>query len=90
MFIKMNLFKVSTFEDVYIFCVKSNFHFLFYKRYLNFDKYVNELYYFNIFNFISNIDIRSNYQILFKFIKNVNKRFYIYFDIYKNEIFNIF
>ena len=27
---------------------------------------------------------------IFKFIKNVNKRFYIYFDIYKNEAFNIF
>ena len=27
---------------------------------------------------------------MFKVIKNVNKRFYIYFDIYKNEIFNVF
>ena len=27
---------------------------------------------------------------MFKFIKNVNKRFYIYFDIYKNKTFNIF
>ena len=27
---------------------------------------------------------------MFKFIKNVNKNFYIYFDVYKNEIFNIF
>ena len=27
---------------------------------------------------------------MFKFIKNVNKRFYIYFDIYKNEVFNVF
>ena len=27
---------------------------------------------------------------MFKFIKNVNKFFYIYFDVYKNEIFNIF
>ena len=27
---------------------------------------------------------------MFKFIKNVNKRFYIHFDIYKNETFNIF
>ena len=27
---------------------------------------------------------------MFKFIKNVNKRFYIHFDIYKNKAFNIF
>ena len=27
---------------------------------------------------------------MFKFIKNVNKRFYIHFDVYKNEIFNVF
>ena len=27
---------------------------------------------------------------MLKFIINVNKRFYIYFDIYKNKIFNIF
>ena len=27
---------------------------------------------------------------MFKFIKNVNKKFYIYFDVYKNEIFNVF
>ena len=27
---------------------------------------------------------------MFKFIKNVNKRFYIYFDIYKNNVFNVF
>ena len=27
---------------------------------------------------------------MFKFIKNVNKRFYIYFDIYKNKAFNVF
>ena len=27
---------------------------------------------------------------MFEFIKNVNKRFYIYFDTHKNEIFNIF
>ena len=27
---------------------------------------------------------------MFKFIKNVNKFFYIYFDIYKNKVFNIF
>ena len=27
---------------------------------------------------------------MFKFIKNVNKFFYVHFDIYKNEAFNIF
>ena len=27
---------------------------------------------------------------MFKFIKNVNKRFYVYFDIHKSETFNIF
>ena len=27
---------------------------------------------------------------MLKFIKNVNKRFYIHFEIYKNNIFNIF
>ena len=27
---------------------------------------------------------------MFKFIKNVNKRFYIYFDIHKNKVFNVF
>ena len=27
---------------------------------------------------------------MFKFIKNVNKRFYIHFNIYKNKVFNVF
>ena len=27
---------------------------------------------------------------MFKFIKNVNKRFYVHFDAYKNKILNIF
>ena len=27
---------------------------------------------------------------MFKFIKNVNKRFYVHFDVYKNEILNVF
>ena len=27
---------------------------------------------------------------MFKFIKNVNKRFYINFNIYKNKAFNVF
>ena len=55
-----------------------------------FNKHVNELFYFDIFNLILNVDIRSNYQIIFKFIKNVNKKFYIHFDTHKNEIFNVF
>ena len=86
----MNLFKFSTLEDVYIFCVKLNFYLLFYKEYLILDKYVNELFYFDIFDLISNVDIRSNYRIMFRFIKNVNKKFYVHFDIHKNETFNIF
>ena len=88
--LKLNLFKILRFKDAYIFYVKLNLHFLFYKKHLNFNKYVNKLFYFDIFNFISNIDIYLNYRIIFKFIKNVNKRFYIHFDIYKNKVFNIF
>ena len=80
MFIKMNLFKFSTLEDVYIFYIKLNLYSLFYKEHLIFDKYVNKLFYFDIFDFILNVNIRLNYQIMFKFIKDVNKRFYIYFD----------
>ena len=57
----MNLFKFSTLEDVYIFYIKLNFYLLFYKKHLILDKYVNELFYFDIFNFISSVDIRSNY-----------------------------
>ena len=53
-------------------------------------KYINELFYFNIFNSISNINIRLNYRILFNFTKNKNKKFYIYFDIYKYKTFNAF
>ena len=53
-------------------------------------KYVNKLFYFDIFNFIFNIDIRLNYRILFNFIKNKNKKFYIYFNIYKYEVFSAF
>ena len=86
----MNLFKISTFENVYVFCVKLNLHFLLYKKHLIFNKYINELFHFDIFDFISNVDIRLNYRIMFKFIKNVNKRFYIHFDVYKNEILNVF
>ena len=61
MFIKINLFKSSTLKNVYIFCVKLNIHFLSYKKHLIFDKYVNELFYFDIFDFILNVDIRLNY-----------------------------
>ena len=55
-----------------------------------FNKYINELFHFDIFDFILNVNIYSNYRIMFKFIKNVNKRFYIHFDAYKNKVFNIF
>ena len=27
---------------------------------------------------------------MFEFIKNVNKRFYVHFDIYKDKVFNVF
>ena len=77
----MNLFKISTLEDVYISCVKLNLHFLSYKEHLISNKYVNELFYFDIFDFILNVDIYSNYRIMFKFIKNVNKKIYIHFNI---------
>ena len=70
--------------------MKLNFYSLFYKEHLILDKYINELFYFDIFDFISSVDIRSNYRIMFKFIKNVNKKSYIHFDVYKNKVFNIF
>ena len=84
------MIKVFILKDIYIFYVNINFYLLFYKNYLSPKKYVNELFYFNIFNFIFNIDIRLNYRILFNFIKNKNKKFYIYFNIYKHEAFNAF
>ena len=89
-FIKINLFEISTLKDIYVFYVKLNLHSLFYKKHLISNKYINELFHFDIFNLISNIDIRLNYRMMFKFIKNVNKRFYIHFDAYKNETLNIF
>ena len=61
MFIKINLFKFSTFKDVYILYIKLNLHLLFCKKHLIFDKYVNKLFYFDIFDFISSVDIYSNY-----------------------------
>ena len=90
MFIKMNLFKFSTLENVYVFYVRLNLYSLFYKKHLILDKYVNELFYFDIFDLISSVDIRSNYRIIFEFIKNVNKKSYIHFDAYKNKAFNVF
>ena len=84
------MIKVFILKDIYIFYVNINFYLLFYKNYLSPKKYVNELFYFNIFNFIFNIDIRLNYRILFNFIKNKNKKFYIYFNIYKYKILNAF
>ena len=57
----MNLIKISILKDIYIFYVNAKFHLLSYKDYLSLEKYVNELFYFNISNLISNIDIRLNY-----------------------------
>ena len=57
----MNLFKFSTFENVYIFYIKLNLYLLFHKGHLIFDKYVNKLFYFDIFDLISSVDIRLNY-----------------------------
>ena len=89
-FIKINLIKNFILKDIYIFYVNIKFYLLSYKGYLSLEKYVNELFYFDIFNPISNIDIRLNYRILFNFIKNKNKKFYIYFNIYKYKAFNAF
>ena len=86
----MNLIKAFILKDIYIFFVNAKFYLLFYKGYLSLRKYINELFYFDIFNFIFNIDIRLNYRILFNFIKNKNKFFYIYFNIYKYEILSAF
>ena len=67
-----------------------NLHSLFYKNYLTSKKYINKLFYFDIFDFILEKEIRVNYRLLFDFIKNKNKKFYIYFDTYKDEALNIF
>ena len=61
MFIKINLFKFSTLENVYVSYIKLNLYSLFHKKHLILDKYINELFYFDIFNFILNVDIYSNY-----------------------------
>ena len=84
------MIKVFILKDIYIFCVNVKFYLLFYKNYLSLKKYVNELFYFDIFNFIFNINIRLNYRILFNFIKNKTKKSYIYFNIYKYKAFNAF
>ena len=84
------MIKAFILKDIYIFYVNVKFYLLFYKDYLSSKKYVNKLFYFDIFNFIFNIDIRLNYRILFNFMKNKNKFFYIYFNIYKYEVFNVF
>ena len=49
-----------------------------------------KLFYFNIFDSILEKEIRVNYRLFFDFIKNKNKKFYIYFDIYKNEALSTF
>ena len=87
---RINLIKVFILKDIYIFCVNVKFYSLSHKNHLSLRKYVNELFYFDIFNFIFDIDIRLNYRILFNFMKNKNKRFYVYFNIYKYEVFSVF
>ena len=87
---RINLIKASILKDIYIFYINVKLYLLSYKDYLSSEKYVNELFYFDIFNLIFNIDIRLNHRILFNFIKNKNKKFYIYFNIYKHETLNAF
>ena len=77
-------------KNIYIFYVNIKFYLLFHKGHLLSGKYVNKLFYFDIFNLIFDIGIRLNYRILFDFKKDKNKKFYIYFDIYKYEIFSAF
>ena len=89
-FIEINLFKSLTLENVYIFYIRSNLYLLFHKKHLILNKYVNELFHFDIFDFISSVDIRSNYRIMFEFMKNVNKKSYVHFDAHKNKAFNVF
>ena len=67
-----------------------NLHSLSYKNYLTLEKYINKLFYFDIFDSILEKEIRVNYRLLFDFIKNKNKKFYIYFNTYKDEVLNIF
>ena len=67
-----------------------NLHSLSYKNYLTLEKYINKLFYFDIFDSILEKEIRVNYRLLFDFIKNKNKKFYIYFDTYKDEVLSIF
>ena len=86
----MNLFKISTFKNVYIFYIKLNLHSLSHKKHLIFDKYINKLFHFDIFDLILSVNIRLNYRIIFEFIKDVNKRFYVHFDAYKDETLNVF
>ena len=87
---RINLIKVFILKNIYIFYVNINFYLSSYKNYLSSKKYVNELFHFDIFNFIFNIDIRLNYRIFFDFIKDKNKNFYVYFDIYKYEVLSAF
>ena len=70
---RINLIKIFILKHIYIFYVNIKFYLLSYKNYLSLEKYINELFYFDIFNFIFNIDIRLNYRILFNFIKYKNK-----------------
>ena len=77
-------------KNTYISYIELNLYSLFYKDYLFSRKFINKLFYFNIFSSILDISIHSNNYILFDFIKNKNKKFYIYFNIYKDKILSIF
>ena len=77
-------------ENAYISYIRSNLHSLSYKGYLFSRKFINKLFHFNIFSLILDISIRLNYYILFSFIENKNKKFYIYFNIYKDKVLSIF
>ena len=77
-------------KNTYISFIRLNLYSLLYKGYYFFRKFVNKLFYFNIFNSILDIDIYSNYYILFNFIENKNKKFYIYFSTYKDKTLSAF
>ena len=77
-------------KNTYILYINIKLHLLSHKSYLSIKKYINKLFYLNIFNFIININIYLNHRILFNFIKNKNKKSYIYFNIYKYKAFNVF
>ena len=89
-FIKINLFKPSVIKNTYITYAKFNLYSLSHNGYLLLEKYINELFHFNLFGSIIDIDIRVNYRILFNFMKDKYKKFYVYFDVFKNRVLSAF